>query len=227
MDMVEIACGCPEIKNKQYKKLENSMTNINENNSPYNLVDYIDLFVEEGYPLLQEGLAAADAETPDEPQKAALAESIGADAWGFFGCAGCLIVLGALLETKDQAIYDEIRAVNLQAAVEIYPDIEDAVADFYEFLYENEDKSAAQDEELLMEYLTFWLANCFFEKETGEEFTEGELDVAYVAVGAYGDFLKQVLMIQQDTFEPYIKDSVRDVSLSGLLNLDDSDPAVN
>lgn len=203
------------------------MTNINENSSPYDLVDYIDLFVEEGYPLLQESLAAVDAETPGESQKAALAESIGADAWGFFGCAGCLIVLGALLETKDQAVYDEIRAVNLKTAIELYPDMEAAVEDFYEFLYENEDKSAAQDEELLTEYLTFWLANCFFEKETGEEFSEEELDVAFVTVGAYSDFLKQVLMIQQDTFGPYIKDSVKDVSLSGLLNLDDSDPAVN
>lgn len=203
------------------------MTNINENSSPYDLVDYIDLFVEEGYPLLQESLAAVDAETPGEAQKAALAESIGADAWGFFGCAGCLIMLGALLETKEQAVYDEIRAVNLQAAIELYPDMEAAVEDFYEFLYENEDKSAAQDEELLAEYLTFWLANCFFEKETGEEFSEDELDVAFVTVGAYSDFLKQVLMIQQDTFGPYIKDSVKDACLSGLLNLDDSDPAVN
>lgn len=203
------------------------MTNINENSSPYNLVDYIDLFAEEGYPLLQENLAAMDAETPDEPPKAALAESIGADAWGFFGCAGCLVMLGALLESKDQAVYDEIRAVNLQAAVEIYPDMEAAVADFYEFLYENEDKSAAQDEELVDEYLTFWLANCFFEKEAGEEFSEDELNVAYVAVGAYSDFLKQVLMIQQDTFAPYIKDSVKDACLEGLLNLDDSDQPVN
>lgn len=203
------------------------MTNLNENGSRYNLFDYIDLFVEEGYPLLQESLASVDAETPGESQRAELAESIGADIWGFFGCAGCLIMLGALLETKDQAVYDEISNVNMQAALELYPDMQDAVADFYEFLYENEDKSAAQDEELLTEYLTFWLANNFFEKEENEEFSEDELDVAYVAAGAYSDFLKQVLMIQQDTFGPYIKDSVKDACISGLLNLDDGEPAVN
>lgn len=203
------------------------MTNTNENGSQYNLFDYIDLFVEEGYPLLQESLAAVDAETPGESQKAELAEGIGADIWGFFGCAGCLIMLGALLETTDQAVYDEIRDVNMQAALELYPDMQDAVADFYEFLYDNEEKSAAQDEEMLTEYLTFWLANNFFEKEVDEEFSEDELDVAYVAAGAYSDFLKQVLLIQQDTFGPYIKESVKDVCISGLLNLEDGDPAVN
>lgn len=203
------------------------MTNTNENGSRYNLFDYIDLFVEEGYPLLQESLAAVDAKTPGECHMAELAESIGADSWGFFGCAGCLIMLGSLLETKDQAIYDEIRNANMQAALELYPDMEDAVADFYEFLYENEGKSAAQNEELLTEYLTLWLANNFFDKEADEEFTEDELDMAYVAAGTYGDFLKQVLLIQQDTFGPYIKESVKNAHISGLLNLDDADPAVN
>lgn len=177
---------------------------------------------------MQESLAAVHAEAPaGESQKAELAESIGADNWGFFGCAGCLIVLGALLDNKDQAVYDEIRVANMQAAVELYPDMEDAVNDFYEFLYDNEDKSAAQDEELLTEYLTFWLANNFFEKEENEEFSEDELDVAYVAAGTYGDFLKRVLLIQKDVFGPHTKDSVKDVFISGLFDLDDSTPTVN
>lgn len=200
----------------------------NNNNGQYNLFEYIDVFVEEGYPLLQESLAAVDAEEPGEVSKAELAEGIGEDLWGFFGCAGCIILLGALLDqAKDQAVYDEIREVNLKAAAELYPDMEEAVKDFYEFLYENEEKTAGQDEELLLEYLTLWLATNFFDKEPNEEFLEDELDVAYVAAGTYSDFLKQILLIQKDTFGPYIKDSINEVYISGLFNLDDGNDALN
>lgn len=200
----------------------------NNNSGRYNLFEYIDVFVEEGYAMFKESLAAVDAEEAAEVSKAELAEAIGEDLWEFFGCAGCLILLGSLLDSaKDLAVYDEIRESNIAAAQEVYPDMEAALQDFYEFLYDNEDKTAAQNEELLLEYLTLWLATNFFDREPDQDFLEEELDVAYVIAGTYSDFLKQILLIQKEVFGPYIKESVQDVYLSGLFNLNDGDDKDN
>ena len=193
--------------------------------SKYALFDYMDLFVEEGYPLLIDSFAAVDAE--EETQKAAIAEQIGQDIWEFFGCGCCLIWLDAHLKDDDEAVKEEINAVNRAIAQEVYPDMEEGLANFYEFLWENEGQGKEILEDTLEEYLTLWLATNFYDKEADADFTEDELDVAYAAAGTFNDFVKQVLLIQKDVFGPYVKDSVNDAMLSGLFDIDDADAVLN
>lgn len=204
------------------------MTNTNTSGDKYNVFDYIDIFAEDGYTLFQESLAAMDAEDPDgASNKAELVANIGEDLWGFFGCGAGLVLLNLLLKKDDMAMYNEIKQANLSAAMEVYPDMEDALADFYDFLYEHEDKDKEPDEELVMEYLTYWLASNFFDVEENEDFSEDQLDIAYITAGTFNDFVKQVLLIQNEKFGPYVKE-IDDVYLSNMINLEDGDsPALN
>lgn len=198
-------------------------------NSKYELFNYMDLFVEEGYPLLIDSFATVDAEEgAGESHKAATAEQIGQDLWEFFGCGCCLIWLDAHLKDEDMAVKDEINAVNRNAALEVYPDMADGLGNFYEFLWDNEGRDKEIAEETLEEYLTLWLATNFYDKEDDNaDFTEDELDVAYAAAGTFNDFVKQVLLIQQDVFGPYVKESVNNAMLSGLFDIDDANNVLN